>query len=119
MIVYREGDRMPHGGDTFSGVARLERVHPQRDGGIGVAVVSFEDGARTHWHTHPGEQLLYIIEGEGRVGNEHEEVEVSAGDVVYTAPGERHWHGAKVGHSMSHISITNVGAPEWHEAVEG
>ena len=81
-------------------------------------IVRFTDGARTHWHVHPGEQVLYILEGEGRVGTEHEEVQVAAGDVVYTPPGEKHWHGAMPGSSMTHISITTVGAPEWFEAPE-
>ena len=71
--------------------------------------------ALTHWHAHPGEQILYILEGEGRVGNASEEIRVSAGDVVYTAPGEKHWHGAAPGSSMVHISITNVGSPTWFE----
>jgi len=77
--------------------------------------VTFEDGALTHWHEHPGEQILYILEGEGRVGNTSEEIHVAAGDVVYTAPGERHWHGAAPSSSMTHNSITNVGSPAWFE----
>jgi quercetin dioxygenase-like cupin family protein len=62
--------------------------------------------------------VLYILEGEGRVGNESEEVQVRAGDVVYTPPGEKHWHGAAPGHTMTHLSITNVGSPEWLGPVE-
>jgi hypothetical protein len=31
---------------------------------------------------------------------------------------ERHWHGAAAGRSMTHLSVTNVGPPEWFEAPE-
>ena len=47
---------------------------------MAVSLVRFEDGSRTHWHTHPGEQLLYILDGQGRVGTEEEELSVGPGD---------------------------------------
>ena len=31
--------------------------------------------------------------------------EIRPGDVVWFAPGERHWHGATATHGMSHIAI--------------
>ena len=103
-------------GTTFTNKTTLNWLMPaQGEGGIKLSLVTFEDGALTHWHEHPGEQILYILEGEGRVGNGDEEIHVSAGDVVYTAPGEKHWHGAAPGSSMTHISITNVGSPTWFE----
>jgi quercetin dioxygenase-like cupin family protein len=102
-------------GSTFTGLAELRDLLPsQTPGGIKIALVHFEDGARTHWHEHPGEQVLYILEGQGRVGDEVDEWTVGPGDVVYTGPGERHWHGANPGQSMTHLSITNVGAPTWY-----
>jgi quercetin dioxygenase-like cupin family protein len=104
---------------TISGENTLTHLlQPQREGGISLSVVRFEGGARTHWHEHPGEQVLYILEGRGRVGIENLEWQVGPGDVVYTAPGENHWHGAAEGQSMTHISITNVGAPTWYDKVE-
>ena len=77
-----------------------------------------EPGSRTHWHVHPGEQVLYILTGEGRVGIAEEEIRVGPGDLVYASPGEQHWHGAAPENSMTHLSITNVGAAEWFEAPE-
>lgn len=111
MKVIRNGESAGHTGTTFTGEVRLESLHASQEGGVGLSLVRFEDGARTYWHVHPGEQLLYILEGAGRVGNGEEQFEVRAGDVVYTPPGERHWHGALPGHSMAHLSITNVGSP--------
>jgi quercetin dioxygenase-like cupin family protein len=104
---------------TIGGKNRLTHILPsQREGGISLTLVHFEDGARTHWHEHPGEQALYILDGRGRVGTENQEWVVESGDVVYTGPGERHWHGAVLGESMTHISITNVGPPIWYDQVK-
>jgi quercetin dioxygenase-like cupin family protein len=104
---------------AFTGDTQLQRLlSPQQPGGLAVSLVHFEDGSRTHWHVHPGEQILYVVDGEGRVGTADEEMRIGPGDVVYAAPMERHWHGAASGHSMTHLSVTNVGPAEWFEAPE-
>ena len=104
---------------AFTGETQLKRLlEAQEPGGMTVSLVHFENGSRTHWHVHPGEQVLYVLDGEGRVGTADEEMEIGPGDLVYAAPMERHWHGAAAGHSMTHLSVTNVGAPEWFEAPE-
>jgi quercetin dioxygenase-like cupin family protein len=119
MKVVRGGEVEAEPGTTFTGEARLARLlAAQRPGGVAVSLVRFEDGARTKWHAHPGEQILYILEGEGRVGTEADETRLMPGDVVYAAPGERHWHGALPGRSMAHLSVTTVGSPQWFEAPE-
>ena len=116
MKVVRSNEGKVYQGTTFTNKTTLNRLLlAQQEGGISLSLVTFEEGALTHWHEHPGEQILYILEGEGRVGNEREEMRVSAGDVVYTGPGEKHWHGAAPGSSMIHISITNVGSPTWFD----
>jgi hypothetical protein len=54
-------------GKTFTGDVRLTRLLGAAEpGGITVSSVRFEDGARTNWHEHPGEQVLYVVEGEAR-----------------------------------------------------
>ncbi len=104
-------------GTTFTGETTLtEMVVPQQPGGVRITLVRFEDGSVTHWHTHPGEQVLYVLEGECRVGNETEELVARPGDVVYTPPNEKHWHGAAPGTRMVHISITTGGSPQWFDA---
>lgn len=90
--------------------------------GAGIFRVLFEPGARTNWHTHPEGQFLYVVTGSGRVQEEGEPVaEVSAGDVVYFAPDERHWHGAGPDTYMVHIAIspalTTDGTTVWMEPV--
>jgi quercetin dioxygenase-like cupin family protein len=73
---------------------------------VAMALVTFEPGARTSWHTHPLGQTLIVTSGCGRVQLEGEPVqEIRPGDVVWIAPGERHWHGAGPQTAMSHIAV--------------
>jgi quercetin dioxygenase-like cupin family protein len=73
--------------------------------------VHFTPGARTAWHTHPNGQALYVTEGEGRAQTRGGPVEtIRAGDRVWFAPGEDHWHGAGPETFMTHLAM--------HEASE-
>jgi len=101
------------------GASQLERMMPaQTAGGVTVALVHFQDGAVTHWHTHPGEQVLLVTEGQCRFGNEAGDGGIAQiGDLIHFPPGEKHWHGALEGASMTHMSITTVGGPNWMEPV--
>ena len=101
------------------GTSELVRLlSAQAEGGVSVALVHFTDGALTHWHTHPGEQVLLVTAGECRFGNEDGDTGVAkTGDIIHFPPGEKHWHGAVAGTNMTHMSITTVGAPNWMEAV--
>src|SRR3954447_15928396 len=89
----------------------------QSTGGL----VTFEPGARSAWHTHPAGQILIVTSGTGWVQEEGgEKREVKPGDVIWTPPGVKHWHGATATNFMSHIAITNmVGGKnaEWLEKV--
>src|SRR6266478_6231091 len=56
------------------------------------ASVTFEPGARTAWHTHPLGQTLIVTFGTGWVQRRAGPVEeIRPGDVVWFAPGEKHW----------------------------
>ncbi len=83
--------------------------------------VTFEPGARTAWHTHPLGQTLYVVSGAGRCQSEGGPVrEIRAGDTVWFAPNERHWHGASPTAGMVHIAIqesVNGVNVDWQEAV--
>lgn len=70
-----------------------------------VTAISFVDGARNRWHWHGTEQVLVVTDGEGIVADADGEHPISAGDVVLIQAGERHWHGARPGTSMTHLSI--------------
>ncbi|MGO4464530.1 (R)-mandelonitrile lyase, partial [Pseudoduganella sp. RAF53_2] len=83
--------------------------------------VTFEPGARTVWHAHPLGQALVVTAGCGRVQRWGGPVEdIYAGDVVWIAPGEKHWHGAGVDTAMTHIAIQEQldgKAVDWYEPV--
>ncbi|WP_158637985.1 (R)-mandelonitrile lyase [Sphingomonas ginsenosidivorax] len=74
---------------------------------LGGATVSFAKGARTNWHTHPTGQLLVVTTGRGWVQAAGEPVRVvGPGDIVWTAPGVRHWHGATATSAMTHVAAS-------------
>jgi quercetin dioxygenase-like cupin family protein len=86
-----------------------------------VVRVSFEPGARTAWHTHPLGQTLYVVSGCGRAQSNGGPIrEIRAGDTVWFAPGEKHWHGAAPGTAMAHIAMQEAldgKAVDWLEHV--
>lgn len=70
------------------------------------AWVTFEPGARTHWHIHPLGQTLVVTFGTGLTQSEGGAAEViRAGDVVVCPPGVKHWHGAAAGTMMQHFAV--------------
>ncbi|MEM6824375.1 MAG: cupin domain-containing protein [Pseudomonadota bacterium] len=81
----------------------IEAPEPAR---LRASVVTFQPGARTNWHTHPLGQTLYVISGHGRAQRAGEPVvEFGPGDVLWFAPGERHWHGAAPDEAMTHVAM--------------
>src|SRR5437879_4085785 len=81
----------------------IEAPAPAR---IRGAFVRFEPRARTAWHTHPLGQTLHVVSGVGRVALWGGPVrEIRAGDTVWIAPGEKHWHGAAPKAAMVHIAM--------------
>lgn len=73
---------------------------------LGMGIITFAPGARNVFHTHTSEQILYVLEGEGIVATEDEEVVLGPGMLAYIPAGEKHWHGATKDSSFKHISIS-------------
>jgi len=124
-LVVARGGSLPSekaSAETFTGQVRTDgRFQAPAPARVGGATVTFEPGARTHWHSHPLGQILIVTAGRGFVQNEGGPVqEIRAGDQVWTAPGVKHWHGAAPTTAMSHIAIAErvegVGAT-WMEPV--
>ncbi|WP_428376968.1 (R)-mandelonitrile lyase [Lichenicoccus sp.] len=108
--------------DWFTGTVRIDALFsPPEPARVGGALVTFEPGARTAWHTHPLGQTLIVTTGLGWVQREGGPVEaIRPGDVVWFAPREKHWHGASATTAMSHIAIQEKlnGSPvDWLEQV--
>jgi quercetin dioxygenase-like cupin family protein len=93
-------------------------IDPSR---VSAALVTFEPGARTAWHTHPLGQRLIVTAGCGWVKcADGPKREIRPGDVVVCLPGEKHWHGATATTGMSHIAIQEAldgKAVDWLEHV--
>jgi quercetin dioxygenase-like cupin family protein len=108
--------------DWFTGTVRIDAPfktgEPARVAG---AIVTFEPGARTAWHTHPLGQTLIVTAGCGRAqrwGGPIEELR--PGDIVWFPPGEKHWHGAAPTTALTHIAIQEQldrKAVDWLEKV--
>jgi quercetin dioxygenase-like cupin family protein len=124
MKVTRNGSQASAKGpsDWFTGVVRIHQPfsasEPARVAG---AVVTFEPGARTAWHTHPLGQTLIVNAGCGWAQREGGPIEeIRPGDVVWFEPGEKHWHGATPTTAVTHIAIQeklNGKAVDWLEHV--
>ena len=108
---WRSGARLAAIRQGTGGLVHRHGAHRSavRGAGSGArrgASVTFEPGARTAWHTHPLGQTLIVTAGCGRVQREGGPVEeIRPGDVVWFAPGEKHWHGATPTTAMTHIAI--------------
>jgi len=81
--------------------------------GVELVAVFFGPGARTLPHTHPVEQTLIVVEGEGVIANEEGRRGFRAGDVVVVPAGEWHWHGATPDAAMCHLSAKQVSDTVW------
>jgi quercetin dioxygenase-like cupin family protein len=108
--------------EYFTGAVRQDPLmQAPAPASVQVVSVTFEPGARTAWHTHPLGQTLVVTFGKGLAQAWGSEVqEIKAGDVVWFAPGEKHWHGATAQTAVTHIAIqeTQDGkAAEWMEYV--
>jgi len=99
--------------EWFTGAVRIDPLFSKKqETKAAGALVTFEPGARTAWHTHPAGQTLIVTGGLGWVQREGGSIEeIHPGDVVWLAPNEKHWHGASPIKAMSHIAI--------QEAVDG
>ncbi len=124
MKIERIGSRPSDSGsaDYFTGKVRIDPLHSAPDPArVACARVTFEPGARTAWHTHPLGQTLIVTDGCGWAQREGGPVEeIRPGDVIWFAPGEKHWHGAAATTAMTHIAIQEKldgKAVDWMEQV--
>ena len=109
MEIKRIGSQPSNPGPTdwFTGKVRIDPlIQANAPARVAASSVTFEPGARTAWHTHPLGQTLIVTSGCGwaqRDGGTIEEIH--PGDVIWFAPGEKHWHGATATTAMTHIAI--------------
>ena len=109
MEINRNGSQPSGKGPAqfFTGNVRIDPLIPTTPPArVGGAIVTFEPGARTAWHTHPLGQMLIVTAGCGLTQVEGGPVlKIRPGDVIWCRPGEKHWHGATSTTAMTHIAI--------------
>jgi quercetin dioxygenase-like cupin family protein len=109
MEIKRVGSQASNKGsdEYFTGAVRIDPlIQAVAPGRVAGASVTFEPGARTAWHTHPLGQSLIVTAGCGLAQRWGGPIEViRPGDVVWFAPGEKHWHGAAPNTALTHIAI--------------
>ncbi len=123
VIALKAQSAKPVAAEYFTGRAWTEgsfrQQAPARAYG---AYVTFEPGARTHWHIHPLGQTLVVVSGVGRTQEWGGQVrEIRAGDIVVCPPGVKHWHGAGPNSFMRHLAISERqpdSRVQWLEAVD-
>lgn len=122
--IVRAGSQPASSGpeEHFTGSVRVEPLFRAQDPArANGALVTFESGARTAWHTHALGQTLIVTDGTGWIQQwGREKQEIRKGDVVWIPAGQKHWHGATGRTRMSHIAIAeqlNGKGVEWMEKV--
>jgi quercetin dioxygenase-like cupin family protein len=108
--------------ENFTGNVRVDPLFQAPEPGrVAGALVTFEPGARSAWHTHPLGQTPIVTAGCGWVQSLGGPKRIiRPGDVVTCPPNEKHWHGATATTDMSHIAIQetlNGKAVDWLEKV--
>ena len=111
------GATVAHGQTTFTG--NSFRVDNE---GVRLSRRGFDAGARSHWHIHGQDQLLFVQEGRMRYQTEGGRMrEVDLHDSTYLTGGLAHWHGAVPDQDLMQVSVTfardDGAAFEWLEAV--
>lgn len=122
-VTRRDAQLMSVGpAENFTGTVHVRRLFlPAPPAGMQGAYVTFDPGARTAWHSHPVGQILVVMAGSGRVqqwGGAMQEIR--EGDVVWTPPNVKHWHGATPTSAMTHMAIVELRdgkSAEWMEKV--
>lgn len=106
--------------ESFVGNVSLQNLAQSQNVTVTIFRVTFQKGAHTNWHTHSQGQVLYFLEGKGRVQIEGQDIiNAVPGDVVEIPANTRHWHGASPDeeNSMCHLAIT-YGDITWMEPVD-
>jgi len=118
-MTFPRGEKITN--NNFIGNAWLyQMIMPDSLNQTKVGSVTFEPGARTNWHLHPGGQILLITGGTGYYQEKGSPKRIiKKGDVVKCPAKLPHWHGASKDDMLIQIAITNThkGPPVWLQPV--
>lgn len=107
-LIFPQGEKIRN--NNFTGTAYLQPlVASDSLNQTSVGNVTFEPGARTNWHYHPGGQILLVIDGVGYYQEKGSPKKIlRKGDTVKCPPNVVHWHGASVDSGFVQVAITNT-----------
>jgi quercetin dioxygenase-like cupin family protein len=116
--IFPKGTKITN--DNFKGTAYLKMLMDADSlNPTSVGNVTFEPGARTKWHLHPGGQILLVIDGVGYYQEKGQPKKIlRKGDVIKCPTNVPHWHGASADTAFVQVAITNrhLGETVWlHE----
>jgi quercetin dioxygenase-like cupin family protein len=119
--IFPKGNKINNA--NFKGTAYLQTLMESDSlNPTSVGNVTFEAGARTRWHKHPGGQILLVTDGVGYYQEQGQPKKtLRRGDVVKCPANLPHWHGASADSAFVQIAITNrhLGETVWlHEVTD-
>jgi quercetin dioxygenase-like cupin family protein len=115
--MFPKGDQASQ--DYFSNTVWVKMLHTDEKGVFDTQVynVTFEPSARTHWHSHPGGQILLITQGTGYYQEKGRPAQLlKPGDTVAIPPDVVHWHGASPDSEFVHLGMStkvHLGPAKW------
>ncbi|MBN2722825.1 MAG: cupin domain-containing protein [Deltaproteobacteria bacterium] len=105
--------------EIFTGTTWVNMLHTDKEKVFDTQVydVRFEPSTRTHWHSHPGGQILLITSGQGYYQEKGKKAQLlKPGDVVAIPPDIVHWHGATPKSEFIHVGMStkvHLGPAKW------
>lgn len=118
-LIFPKGEKITN--NNFIGNAYLYNMAmPDSSNPSLIGCVTFEPGARSNWHLHPGGQILVIVDGTGYYQEQGSPKRIiKKGETIKCPPNIPHWHGASKSEQLIQIAITNNqnGATVWMQPV--
>jgi 4-carboxymuconolactone decarboxylase len=107
---------------NFTGKVSVKMYTDAQNGlNCSLGSVTFQAGARTNWHVHPGGQILLITEGFAYYQEKGKPKRiVHIGETITCLANVEHWHGASPKGSMTHMTVgpnSDQGSVIWHGKV--
>ncbi len=118
-IFFPKGEKITN--DNFTGTVYLQMlIAADSLNATAVGNVTFEPGARSKWHSHPGGQILLVTDGVGYYQEKGQPKKtLRKGDAIKCPPNVPHWHGASADTAFVQLAVTNndKGTVVWLDVV--